>query len=137
MGAQKGKALLLRIESAPGVFTTIAGLRARSLTLNAESADITNADSAGAWRELLAGAGVRSVALSGAGIFKDAASDELLRSAFFGETLPGFELVIPDFGTLTGPFQIRSLEYAGEHDGEVTFTVSLDSAGAISFAAAP
>lgn len=136
MAAQKGKALLLRIADGPGSFATIAGLRARSLTLEAGAVDITNADSAGAWRELLAGAGVRSVSLSGAGIFKDAASDELLRAAYFTEAIPEFQLVIPDFGTLTGPFQIRKIEYAGEHDGEVTFTIALDSAGAVAFAAA-
>ena len=136
MAAQKGKALLLRIADGPENFATIAGLRARSLTLEAGAVDITNADSSGAWRELLAGAGVRSVSLSGAGIFKDAASDELLRAAYFGETIPSFQLVIPDFGTLTGPFHIRRIEYAGEHDGEISFTIALDSAGAVTFAAA-
>jgi TP901-1 family phage major tail protein len=43
--------------------------------------------------------------------------------------------VVPDFGTIEGPFQIASLEFAGEHNGEVTFDVALESAGALAFTA--
>ena len=58
MSAQRGKDILLKIESAPGAFTTVAGLRARTISLNARTVDATDGDSAGRWRELLAGAGV-------------------------------------------------------------------------------
>lgn len=75
MTAQAGKDMLLKIEGAPGVFTTVAGLRARTISLNAKTVDATDGDSAGRWRELLAGAGVKSAAVSGQGIFRDAASD--------------------------------------------------------------
>ncbi|MBL4757367.1 MAG: phage major tail protein, TP901-1 family, partial [Rhizobiales bacterium] len=38
MAAQKGKDLLLKVDSdGVGTFTTIAGLRARSISFNAES----------------------------------------------------------------------------------------------------
>jgi TP901-1 family phage major tail protein len=74
-------------------------------------------------------------AVAGRGLFTDSGSDALLREAFFAGTTPVFEIVIPDFGTLTGPFQITSLEFAGEHNGELTFDVALESAGALAFAA--
>lgn len=135
MSAQKGKDLLVKLdETGAGTFLTVAGLRSTRLTFNAGTVDVTTTDSAGQWRELLAGAGVRSAAISGSGVFKDQASDAALRRVFFDGTAPGFEIVIPDFGTLTGSFQITSLEFAGTHDGEATFEVSLASAGALTFA---
>jgi TP901-1 family phage major tail protein len=135
MAAQKGKDLLVKIADGVG-FTTVAGLRARRLSFNAETVDVTHAESAGQWRELLAGAGIKRAAVSGRGLFKDAASDALLRQTFFDGTAPVFQLVIPDFGTLEGPFQISNLEFAGEHNGEVTYELALESAGALTFAAA-
>ena len=135
MSAQKGKDLLLKINSGAG-FVTVAGLRNRRIAFNAELVDITHAESVDRWRELLAGAGVRRAALSGRGLFKDASSDALLRQAFFDGAVLNSQLVVPDFGTIEGPFQIASLEFAGEHNGEVTFELSLESAGALTFTAA-
>ncbi len=134
MSAQKGKDLLLKAADAGGAFVTVAGLRARQIAFNAESIDITHAESAGRWRELLAGAGARRASISGAGVFKDEASDALLRQIFFDGVIRDWQVIVPDFGTITGPFQITSLEYRGDHAAEVTFELSLDSAGALSFA---
>lgn len=134
MAAQKGKDLLLKVQDGTG-FVTVAGLRSRRLAFNAETVDITHAESVDRWRELLDGAGVKRAAVSGRGLFKDAASDALLRQTFFDGTVRSYQLVVPDFGTVTGPFQITSLEFAGEHDGEVTFELALESAGALTFAA--
>lgn len=133
MTAQKGKDLLLKISDG-GSFVTVAGLRSKRLAFNSETVDVTDADSAGRWRELLAGAGVQRASLSGAGIFKDAQSDELIRTGFFAGTIAVWQLAIPNFGVVEGPFQITALEYTGNHDGEVTFDVALESAGALSFA---
>lgn len=135
MAAQRGKDILLKIENAPGVFVTVAGLRARTLSLNARTVDVTDGDSAGRWRELLAGAGVRTAAVAGQGVFRDAASDALIREAFFEQSVRTWRLVVPDFGTLEGPFLVAALEYAGEHEGEATFALSLASAGEIVFGA--
>ena len=137
MSAQKGKDLLIKIGdgSDPETFATVAGLRATTLAFNAQTVDITNADSANAWRELLDG-GVKSATLSGNGVFKDAASDEALRAAFFTQTLPNFQIVIPNFGTVAGPFKITSLQYDGPYDGEVKISLSLASAGALTFTGA-
>ena len=113
----------------------MAGLRARQIALNTETVDVTNADSAGRWRELLEGAGVRRAAISGAGVFRDQSSDLRLRQLFFDGMIETFQVVVPDFGTIEGPFQITALEYRGDHAGEVTFDMSLDAAGALAFSA--
>lgn len=135
MAAQKGKDLLLKLADAGGVFVSIAGLRARQIAFNAEAVDVTHAESVGRWRELLAGAGVRRASISGAGIFKDETADQLLRQVFFDGLIRDWQVVVPGFGTMTGPFQISSLEYRGDHAGEVTFDISMDSAGALVFVA--
>ncbi len=137
MVAQKGKDLLLKLDSnGLGSFTTVAGLRTSKLAFNSETVDITDADSAGRWRELLAGSGVRRAAVSGTGIFKDASSDALIRTRFFDGAIVDWQVSIPDFGIVEGPFQITALEYSGSHDGEVAFDLALESAGQVSFAGA-
>ena len=134
MAAQKGKDLLIKIDDG-SEFVTVAGLRTRRLAFNAETVDITHAESAGRWRELLEGAGVKRAGVSGRGLFKDAATDALMRQTFFDGAVKDYQVVIPDFGTVEGPFQITGLEFAGEHNGEVTYELSLESAGALTFAA--
>ena len=134
MTAQKGKDLLLKIDTdGLGTFTTVAGLRSQTIAFNAESVDITHQESAGHWRELLAGAGVKSTRISGSGVFKDEASDELIRSAFFNGSIKAWQIVIPDFGQIQGLFHIASFELSGRHDGEVAFDLGLESAGALDF----
>ena len=134
MTAQKGKDLLLKVDSDGEVdFTTVAGLRARTLAFNAATVDITDQESAGRWRELLDGAGLKTARITGSGIFKDAASDETLRAYFFAGTVRDWQVIVPDLGTVQGKFQIATLEYGGQHDGEVTFDLSLESAGALAF----
>jgi TP901-1 family phage major tail protein len=136
MAAQKGKDLLLRVDSTgTGSFATVAGLRSRSISFNAETVDITHADSAGEWRELLSGAGVKSARIAGTGIFKDAASDATIRAYVFDGTIRDWQVVIPDFGTVEGLFQIGSFELSGRHDGEVAFEITLESAGELTFTA--
>ena len=117
-------------------FTTVAGLRSRRIAFNAETVDITHADSADRWRELLDGAGVKRASIAGRGLFKDASTDALMRQTFFDGAVKNLQIVIPDFGTVAGAFQITSLEFAGEHNGEVTYEMALESAGALTFTAA-
>lgn len=138
MVAQKGKDLLLKLDAdGAGGFVTVAGLRTRRLAFNSETADVTDSESAGRWRELLAGSGVQRASVSGAGIFKDQQSDAAIRSLFFAGTIRAWRMLVPGFGTVEGPFQITSLEYTGAHDGEVTFELALESAGQVGFEAAP
>jgi len=135
MSAQKGKDLLVKISDGAGGFTTVAGLRTRRLAFNAETVDITHAESANRWRELLDGAGVKRASVSGRGLFTDAATDASMRQTFFDGTVVDYQIVIPDFGTVAGPFQISNLEFAGEHNGEVTYDVAFESAGELTFSA--
>ena len=137
MVSQNGKDLLLKVDlDGNGSFQTMAGLRASRLSFNAETVDVTSLESTGGWRELLGGAGVQTAAISGSGIFRDETTDERARQIFFDGEVPDFQVIIPDFGTVEGPFQITSIEYAGTHDGEATYEVSLASAGALTFTAA-
>lgn len=135
MAAQRGKDLLLKLDMGGGRFETVAGLRATRLTFNAETVDVTNLGSEGRWRELLAGAGVRSAAISGSGVFRDEATDERARALFFAGETPRARVIVPDFGVIEGPFQITSIEYSGQHDGEAVYEIALSSAGALSFSA--
>ena len=137
MAAQAGKDMLLKISDGaePEGFVTVAGLKARTIGLNARTVDVTDADSSGRWRELLAGAGVKSCSVSGQGIFRDAASDALVREVFFEQAARTWRLFVPDFGVIEGPFLVAALEYAGDHAGEATFALNLASAGELSFEA--
>lgn len=137
MAVQSGKDLLIKMDmTGAGQFETIAGLRATRLSFNAETVDVTSLDSQGGWRELLAGAGVKAASVSGSGVFRDAATDERARAVFFNGEIPAFQVVIPDFGTVEGPFQITSIDYAGSYNGEATYELSLASAGMLGFVAA-
>ncbi|WP_170449615.1 phage major tail protein, TP901-1 family [Ruegeria arenilitoris] len=136
MGAQNGKDLLVKVDmNGTGLFETIAGLRATRISFNAESVNVTSLESQGGWRELLSGAGVKSASISGSGVFKDAGTDERARQLFFDGETPAFQVIIPDFGIVEGPFQVTGIEYAGSHNGEATYEMSLASAGALTFTA--
>ena len=136
MAVQSGKDLLIKVDMiGDGTFVTIAGLRATRISFNAETVDVTSLESAGGWRELLAGAGVKSASISGAGVFRDANTDERARQIFFDALMPEFQVVIPAFGIVEGVFQITSIEYAGSHNGEATYEMTLASAGVLAFTA--
>ena len=136
MTAQSGKDLLVKVDmDGNGVFETMAGLRASRLSFNSESVDVTSLESTGGWRELLRGGGVKSAAISGSGIFRDTSTDERARDIFFQGEMPDFQVLIPDFGVVEGAFQITSIEYAGTHDGEATYEISMASASALTFTA--
>ncbi len=136
MAAQNGKDLLIKIDmTGDGLFETAAGLRATRISFNAETVDVTSLESEGGWRELLGGAGVKTAAISGSGVFKDEATDERVRQIFFDGLKPDFQVIIPDFGIVEGPFVITSVEYAGSHNGEATYELSMASAGALTFTA--
>jgi TP901-1 family phage major tail protein len=135
MAAQKGSALLMKIGNggSPETFTTIGGMRSTSISMNDEVVDITNKDS-GRARAILAQAGVNSMTVSGSGVFTDSASEATLEGKFDSSTLGNYQFLVPDFGTYTGEFMVASLEYAGEHNGEVTYSVTLENSGAFTFA---
>ena len=136
MTAQSGRDLLLKVDlDGVGTFETFAGLRATRLSFNAGTVDVTSVESEGGWRELLSGGGAKSAAITGSGVFRDAATDARARQLFFDGAVVAYRVILPDFGVVEGPFQIASLEFAGRHDDEATYELSLASAGALRFEA--
>ena len=134
MAAQKGRSLLMKVGSgSPVTYATIGGMRSTSIAINDETVDVTNKDS-GINRVLLANGGITSMAVSGSGVFTDSASEALVRTSMGAGAFSAYQFLIPDFGTYTGSFQLVSLEYAGEYNGEVTYSFSFESSGAIMFA---
>ena len=135
MTAQRGKDLLLKLGDGEvsETLSVIGGLRTKTLSLNAQTVDVTHSQSAGGWRELLAGAGVRQASISGAGVFLNDAAAEEARAVFFANELRNWQIVVPGFGTIEGPFLIANLDYAGEHDREASMALALESAGALTF----
>ena len=134
MAAQRGGALLLKMDIS-GTMTTIGGLRSTSITINDEAVDITNKDS-GSSRTLLPSGGILSMSVSASGVFTDATSETTLRSKVHQSSFESYNIIVPDLGTYAGSFMIASLEYAGEYNGEVTYSITLESSGAITFSAA-
>ncbi len=137
MGGARGRDVIVKIGDGgePEAFLVVAGIRARTISLGAGTIDATTAESPGAWRELIAGAGTKRIEVAGSGAFKDAASDERIRAAFFEGEAPQLRLEVAEFGVLRGPFAITELVYSGEHDGEALFSIRLASAGVVSFEA--
>lgn len=133
MAAQKGRSVLIKVSDggSPDVFTTVGGIRSRTFTVNNESVDITDSDNA-PWRALLGDAGLRSISVSGSGVFKDDASYNIVEDLSFSGLNRDFQLVLANSDYIQGSFQIASLSYAGEHNGEQTYDVTLESAGVCS-----
>jgi len=136
MAAEKGRAFLIkRGDGATSeTFTTIAGLRSTGLTINNEMVDITNKDSAG-FRTLLADAGVSSVSVSGSGVFTDTATEILVQTSAIDMTLDNYEIIFESGDKFSGPYQVTSYERSGEHNGEVAYSLTLESSGTITFTA--
>lgn len=136
MSAQKGRDFLLKIGDGgnPETFSTVGGFRTNTLKINNEVVDATSKDSAGN-RELLAGAGLHSMGATGSGIFVDDAAFAAAHAAALNNTIDNWQIIIPDFGTYEGPFQITVLEFSGDYNGEQQYNITLESGGAIIFTA--
>lgn len=132
MAAQKGSAFLLKIANgaSPAVYQTVAGLRTTQLSVTGDTVVITNKGSGG-WRELLSGAGVRSVSVSAAGIFLGSTAESQIRAAALAGTLADYELSFEDGDKLRGQFLVQRLDYAGDFNGERNYTIQLESSGPV------
>lgn len=136
MGVQSGKDLLIKVDmDGTSSFVTFAGLRASRVTFGTQAVDVTSVDSAGGWRELLGGAAAKSASVSGSGVFRDEETDARARQLFWDGQVVNYQVILPDFGVVEGPFQITALEMSGSHDGEATYEVTLASAGELVFTA--
>lgn len=132
MAAEKGSAFLLKVGDGgdPPVYSTVAGMRTTQLSINGEPVVITNKDSGG-WRELLTGAGVRSVSVSGAGIFTGSAAETRLKNNALAGSLDDYQLSFESGERMQGEFLIARLDYAGDFNGERNYTLALESSGEI------
>lgn len=132
MAAQKGSAFLLKISdgAASPTYNTVAGLRTTQLTIGGELVVITSKDSGG-WRELLSGAGTRSVSVSAAGIFLGSAAEAQVRANALAGTITDYQLSFEDGSKLQGKFLVQRLDYAGDFNGERNYTLALESSGAV------
>jgi TP901-1 family phage major tail protein len=131
MPAQKGRDVLIKVYDGVSTYITIGGVRSKSIAINAETIDISDGDSTNQWRELLANAGIKSATISGSGVFKDTAGEERIRSLMFSQALEQFQFIIPTFATIQGFFQVTSIEYSGDYNGEAQYTTTFESAGAL------
>ena len=138
MAAQKGKLVLLKADLAggsPQSYTTIAGLRTTTWTVNGEDVDVTTKDDDG-WQQRLSGAGVRSISISANGIFQDSAVEETVRQWAFDQTINWFLITFENADTLECQFQISNYERTGDHDGAENYSLSLNSHGTPNYVAA-
>jgi TP901-1 family phage major tail protein len=131
MPVQKGRDFLLKVHNG-SAYAVVGGMRTTAMALNSKPVDVST-KSTGAWRALAAGAGIRQLTLTAGGVFEDSASEELVRAAAFAATLLDCQLVFGGGDILTGSFLVASYERAGEHDGEETWSVTLESASTITF----
>jgi len=132
MGIEKGAAFLLKVGDGAAVptFATVAGLRTTQLSINGETVVVTTKDSGG-WRQLLSGAGVRSVSVSGAGVFTGSAAEARIKGKALTGVLDDYRLTFESGETMTGTFLVTRLDYAGDFNGERSYTLSLESSGAV------
>lgn len=132
MPAEKGSAFLLKVGDGAAVpsYSTVAGLRTTQLAINGDAVVVTNKGSGG-WRELLSGAGVRSVSVSGAGVFTGSAAELRIKANALAGTLDDYELSFESGERLRGRFLVARLDYAGDFNGERSYTMALESSGAV------
>ncbi len=132
MPAQSGAAFLLKISNGatPSVYQTIAGLRTTQMSINGDTVVITHKESGG-WRDLLSGAGTRSVSVSAAGIFLGSTAENSVRTRALNGTLDDYELSFEDGAKLRGRFLVQRLDYAGDFNGERSYTLQLESSGPV------
>lgn len=139
MANYKGSDLLLKIDTASSggpTFTAVAGIQSKDLSISREAVDVTNQDSASKHRELLAGAGIVKMNVSGRGVAAAGAGIIAARASLMDGTIKQWQVIVPGEGTYQGLFQLTQLDWGGDHSKEVTYSIRLESAGEITFTAA-
>lgn len=134
MAAQTGRTALVKLDNTgSGSYQTVGGVRTRTLTINSEAVDVTTSDSTNQWRELLATAGVKSMDISVSGVFVDDTYINQVIAYVNACTIRNWQYIHSAIGTFQGAFQVTSFELGAEHNGAVTFSFTLESAGEITY----
>lgn len=137
MAAQLGRTLIIQLDTTgSGSYSTVGSLRTKTFKISDESVDVTTADSTNQWREILANAGIKSMEVSGSGLFADGTAENLINTLIIAGTIRNWKITHPALGTYTGAFHIDSFDGSGEYNGAFEFSLALSSAGEITFAAA-
>ena len=131
MSLLRGKDVRLAVTDADGTHE-IGGLRTRSFAVSTETVEATHALSRG-WRALLPCGGTKRADVTGAGVFVSSEAAARVRALALSGSHADWTLTMAGTGRLRGPFQVASLRYASDTDGEASFRLSLASAGPITF----
>ena len=134
MVASVARTLLVKLDNTgSGSYQTVGGIRTRSIKIDSEMVDVTNSDSTNQWRELLATAGVKSLEVSGAGVFVDDTYVNQLIAYAKDNTIRNWQLIHTAVGTFQAAFHVSSFELAGEYNGALEYNFTLASAGELTF----
>lgn len=126
------------VGSATYGFSTIGGMKTNSLSVNNEQVDVTDKGDV-PWRQLLA-CGIKTMSTSGNGVFSDEATvTDVVADATgaIANSIQMFRIISGRGDTFIGQYQIASLERTGEYNQAETFSISLESAGTITYVPAP
>ncbi|KZY05271.1 MULTISPECIES: phage tail tube protein [unclassified Sulfitobacter] len=147
MAKQTGRLLLIKIGDglATEAFSTLCGIQSKTMTVNNNNFDVTTMDCTNPggqlWQEVMTG--MRSVEVSGNGIFEGGTSLDRFHDIAYGtgaadtaDAIGNFQVIVPEFGTFEGAFHVNNIEFGGEQEGAVTYSLALASTGPVTFTAA-
>lgn len=133
MPIERGKTFLLKIGDgeASETFTTVGKMRSTGFSGTRESIDTTHKDS-NDWATRIPS--FKSMSLSASGVYDGGAQQLAVRDAWLQDATAdpvNFQIVGDTGDTWEGPFIVTQWDNEGEHNGERTWSVSLESAGEV------
>lgn len=131
MAYQKGRDHLIKLGVA-GAGGTLAAVKNLTNALTNEAVDVSNKDSAG-WRELGEDFGTQSIDITCDGVATDAATYETLKGYAQANSINTFYILGPDGDSVQASFQVTSFQEQSGHNNDLTFSLTLQSSGAVTF----
>jgi len=130
--AFRGRNMLIKVNTGSGL-VTIGGMQTKTFTINRDLVDITTFPTTTVdvlWRKLLANMN-SNVSIGGSCVFKDDVGINLISSLVNSGELAAFELEFENGDTVSGDFQVSSLEHSGEYLDAHRATMTLEGSGDI------
>lgn len=136
MAAIKGNLVVIKRGGATtsGTYTTVAGMRTKTTSINNNPIDVTTDDDVSAgttFRSYITG--VNEMSISGDGIATSVADFNALMALARSGDESYYKVLFTGYGTITGPMRISSFDPGASYDDTFTFSVSLASSGAWSY----